>query len=186
MILVGLLNGCVSRSVIQDNIVQIAPDVFLEMPLPTELGYPLTASQLVLVEYGEENHQLPVQLQVNSQKLVLAGFSSWGTRIMSLTYENGAISTSVAPGLGQTLPDPEQILFNVMITLWPLEAWTKPLDSIGWTLKESPKQRQLINGQQQVIATIRYETEPYLDGDVVFINHPLNLKVTIKTLNYSR
>jgi hypothetical protein len=154
--------------------------------LPGALGYCLTASQLVTVEYEDENHQLPVQLQVDPERLALAGFSSWGSRIMSLTYEKQEITTSVVPGLGQTLPDPEQILFNVMITLWPLEAWTEPLDSIGWQLKESPKQRQLIDDQQQVVATIRYETEPYFDGQVVFLNHSLNLKVTIKTFNYSR
>lgn len=186
MILFGLLGGCVSRPLTKGNTVQISPGISLEMPGPGALGYSLTASQLVIVEYEGGSHELPVRLQVDAERLVLAGFSSWGSRIMSLVYENGEISTSVLSGLGQSLPNPEQILFNVMITLWPLDAWAESLDSIGWALKETSKQRELINEKQQIVATIHYETNPCLDGTVVFINHSLNLKVTIKTLRYSR
>ncbi len=181
-----LLGGCLSRPQLRENTVEIAPNLFIEMPLPKSLGYCLSASQLVSVDYQGEQHQLPVQLQVDPERLVLAGFSSWGSRIMSLTYEEGTISTSVMSGLGKKLPDPEQILFNLMITLWPLEAWEEPLQAIGWRLEGTSKQRQLMDQNQQVMATIVYEKEPDLDGTIVFMNHLLGLKITIKTLNYSR
>jgi len=184
--MICLLSGCISRPQTRGNTVEVAPGISLEMPRPDELGYRLTASQLISVDYEGEQHQLPVQLQVGPDRLVLAGFSSWGSRIMSLTYEKGTITTSVMSGLGKTLSEPEQILFNLMITLWPLEAWEEPLDRIGWRLEETPKQRQLIDQNQQVVATILYEKEPCLDGTIEFINHSLNLKITIKTLNYSR
>lgn len=181
-----VFSGCMSRPEMRDNRVEISPAVFVAMPTPGELGYALEASQLVTVEVGGEIHQLPVQLQVDSGRLALAGFSSWGSRIMGLTYEDGHISASVISGLGKTLPEPEQVLFNVMITLWPLEAWNEPLASQGWKIETAPKERRLINREQETVATISYETEPYLDGTMVFMNHPLNLKVTIKTLNYSK
>ena len=186
MVLVGWMSGCVSRPQKQGNQVYIAPDVCLRMPAPSDLGYSLTASQLVTVEYADQTRQLPVQLQVDPEKLVLAGFSSWGSRIMSLTYADNEISTSVMTGLGQQLPDPEQILFNLLLALWPASAWEEPLSGIGWTLKEMPGKRELINNQGHIAATIQYEADPYLDGKIVFINHALDLTVTIETVKCSR
>lgn len=186
VIIAFLLGGCISRPRTRSNMIEIAPNIVLEMPSPETLGYRLSASQMVLVEYKEEQHQLPVQLQVDENRLVLAGFSSWGSRIMSLIYEQEEISTSVMTGIGKTLPDPEQVLFNLMITLWPLEAWEEPMEAIGWRLEDTPKKRLLIDENQQVVVTILYEEEPPLDGKIIFMNHPLNLKITIKTLNYSR
>lgn len=181
-----LLTGCMSRPPVRDNRVEIDPEVSVMMPMPAELGYNLTASQLVTVEYDGETHQLPVQIEVDGNRVVLAGFSSWGQRIMSLTYENGKISTTVMKGLGQELPEPEQVLFNVMLSLWPSTAWKTPLEGIGWQLNEKVKKRELINHDQETVVTITYVTEPYLDGAIRLMNHQLNLKVTIKTLNYSK
>ena len=181
-----ILAGCVSREGKRGNTVQVTPGVTVAMPLPAQLGYNLTASQLVTVEYDGERHQLPVQLEVEAGRLALAGFSSWGQRIMSLTYEKRVISTLVMSGLAEKLPDPGQVLFNVMLSLWPPEAWNPLLTSVGWRLKVGPKQRLLINDQGDIVVTIRYESELHLDGAILFVNHPLKLKVTIKTLNYNR
>ena len=86
------------------------------MPLPAELEYSFTASQLISATWQDDTQQLPVQVEVTPDKVVLAGFSSWGTRILSLQYQNQAIETQVLSGLGATLPQPEQVLFNLMLT----------------------------------------------------------------------
>ncbi|MDA7618191.1 DUF3261 domain-containing protein [Verrucomicrobia bacterium] len=181
-----ILAGCVSQVDKRGSTVQITPGAAVAMPLPAQLGYNLTASQLVTVEYDGGSQHLPVQLEVKAGQLALAGFSSWGQRIMSLTYEKSVIATSVMSGLDEKLPDPGQVLFNVMLSLWPPEAWDALLASVGWHLEVGPKRRLLINDQGDVVVTIRYEAEQYLDGVILFVNHPLKLKITIKTLNYSR
>ena len=38
-----------------------------------------------------QSNQLPIQLQITQDKLVLAGFSSWGTRLLSLTYQDNQL-----------------------------------------------------------------------------------------------
>ncbi|MEF1228732.1 DUF3261 domain-containing protein, partial [Vibrio fortis] len=111
------------------------------LPKPIQLGYELTASQLIAASWGETQQQLPVQLQVNQNKVVLAGFSSWGTRILSLQYQDDTIETQVLTGLDDSLPAPEQVLFNLMLTLWPIEAWQNSMSDIGWHIVETANQR---------------------------------------------
>ncbi|MDH5897294.1 DUF3261 domain-containing protein [Vibrio splendidus] len=166
--------------------VSINNDTELALPLPAELGYSLTASQLISATWETDTQQLPVQVEVTADKVVLAGFSSWGTRILSLQYQNQVIDTQVLSGLGATLPQPEQVLFNLMLTLWPTEAWTQPLQTIGWHLVDTNNTRTVFDNDQQAIIRIEYQAkanEPKLSGDIVFKHLIQGYTITIQTLN---
>ncbi|MEZ8302990.1 DUF3261 domain-containing protein [Vibrio splendidus] len=166
--------------------VSINKDTELALPLPAELGYSLTASQLISATWETDTQQLPVQVEVTADKVVLAGFSSWGTRILSLQYQNQVIDTQVLSGLGATLPQPEQVLFNLMLTLWPTEAWTQPLQTIGWHLVDTDNTRTVFDDDQQAIIRIEYQAkanEPKLSGDIVFKHLIQGYTITIQTLN---
>ncbi|MCP4956400.1 DUF3261 domain-containing protein [Photobacterium aquimaris] len=180
------ISGCATISQPQSNQVEIAPHTLVTLPTPAQLGYSLTASQLITATWQHTNHQLPVQLQVTPQALALAGFSSWGSRILSLDYTHQQLTTYVMPGLGSSLPEPKQVLFNMMITLWPLSAWQQPLQHIGWQLKQTANQRQLIDDKGMVIADINYQNANKLKGTITFVNHQPNYTITIKTLHYQR
>ncbi|MEZ9515479.1 DUF3261 domain-containing protein [Vibrio splendidus] len=166
--------------------VSLDNDTELALPLPSELGYSFTASQLINATWQDETQQLPVQVEVTADKVVLAGFSSWGTRILSLQYQNQVIDTQVLSGLGATLPQPEQVLFNLMLTLWPTEAWTQPLQGIGWHLVDTDNTRTVFDDDQQAIIRIEYQAkanEPKLSGDIVFKHLIQGYTITIQTLN---
>ncbi|MGR5000801.1 DUF3261 domain-containing protein [Vibrio celticus] len=166
--------------------VAIDKDTELALPLPAELGYSFTASQLISATWQDDTQQLPVQVEVTPDKVVLAGFSSWGTRILSLQYQNQAIETQVLSGLGATLPQPEQVLFNLMLTLWPIEAWAQPLQGIGWHLVDTDKTRAVFDDNQQAIISIEYQAkvgEPKTSGEIVFKHLIQGYTITIQTLN---
>ncbi|MEZ8287033.1 DUF3261 domain-containing protein [Vibrio splendidus] len=166
--------------------VTIDKDTELALPLPAELGYSFTASQLISATWQDDTQQLPVQVEVTPDKIVLAGFSSWGTRILSLQYQNQVIDTQVLSGLGETLPQPEQVLFNLMLTLWPTEAWTQPLQNISWHLVDTDNTRTVFDDDQQAIIRIEYQAkanEPKLSGDIVFKHLIQGYTITIQTLN---
>ena len=190
----ALLTGCASLTSNDAETtqaeVEIAKGVWVGLPAPRDLGYSLSASQLISVSYQNTTNQLPTQLQASDDKVVLAGFSSWGSRILSLEYANNQIDSHVMAGLGGVLPQPEQVLFNLMITLWPIEVWQPSLSKIGWTLTEENndssqgKHRQLRNDKGEVVADIHYQNINPLKGDITFINPLLGLNIKIKTLQY--
>ncbi|WKY58732.1 DUF3261 domain-containing protein [Vibrio sp. SNU_ST1] len=166
--------------------VSIDNDTDLALPLPAELGYSFTASQLISATWQDVTQQLPVQVEVTANKVVLAGFSSWGTRILSLQYQNQVIDTQVLSGLGATLPQPEQVLFNLMLTLWPTEAWAQPLQGIGWYLVDTENSRTVFDENQQPIIKIDYQAEPgthKTTGNIVFKHLIQGYTITIQTLN---
>lgn len=169
--------------------VEISPDVYVELPQPEQLGTNVTASQLISASWHNETgqpqtQQLPVQLQIDDQHIVMAGFSSWGTRILSLDYDGDNIDTQVMSGLADTLPKPEQVLFNLMITLWPRNAWEAPLNKVRWTIVDKKNKRIIANSDNEPVIEITYSGTSPLEGDIQFLNRPLNYSITIKTLSY--
>lgn len=170
------------------SFINVAPDIRLSLPKPSQLGYQVAASQLISVSWKtadqEQTQQLPVQLQIDRQQLVLAGFSSWGTRLLSLTYDNSGISTDVLSGLENTLPKPEQVLFNLMLTLWPKQAWDQPLKQIKWRLVDSKYQRRVLNKSGQEVIFISYEKTNHLDGMIYFYSKLGDYNISIQTLEY--
>ncbi|MCL9774231.1 DUF3261 domain-containing protein [Vibrio methylphosphonaticus] len=180
--------GCALKPQTVSTQVQLKPGTTVALPSPAELGYQLSASQLINAtwqsEKGSESSQLPVQLQVDEEKVVLAGFSSWGTRIMSLTYQNNDIKANVLNGLENTLPEPQQILFNLMITLWPKNAWEAPLNAIKWRIIDTEGQRQIIDDTGTPVIIIRYDHNEPLQGKIHFDHQQLGYSIVIQTLNF--
>ncbi|MEZ8098958.1 DUF3261 domain-containing protein [Vibrio bivalvicida] len=189
--LLGLaLSACSSTPQSTTPSVQITKQEKIDLPTPSDLGYSLTASQLIEATWnGDEqsqSEQLPVQLQVSDNKLVLAGFSSWGTRILSVSYQDDEITTDVLSGLGNVLPAPEQVLFNLMITLWPVSAWEASLNEVRWQIIDSNNSRAIVDSRGEKVIDIQYSNTDRLSGDILFHHLIENYTIKIKTLQFSK
>ncbi|MGF1766675.1 DUF3261 domain-containing protein [Enterovibrio makurazakiensis] len=167
-ILVGIImlfgfTGC--TSVPRGNQVNIAPNTTVTLPSPASFGATTSVSQLITANWNGETHTLPVQLQISENSVVLVGFSSWGTRILTLSYSENEIEEDTLAGLNAVLPDGRQVLLNIMLTLWPIESWIPHLSPIGWQLIERDDNRVLFNANGETIAEIKYD-EPLLAGKI--------------------
>lgn len=186
-ILSFILMGCASKPIKQPNQVEVAQETFVTLPQPAEYGSDLSLSQLISVEFQGTKQQLPVQLELTGNDLVLAGFASWGSRLLSLDYDGLTLDTYVMAGLADTLPPPEQVLFNVMITLWPLDAWQSSLESINWQLNEDGNHRILRDESGNIILDVGYDSiTDKLSGDITLSSPHLGYIITIKTFSHSQ
>lgn len=186
-ILSFILMGCASKPIKQPNQVEVAQETFITLPQPAEYGSDLSLSQLISVEFQGTKQQLPVQLELTGNDLVLAGFASWGSRLLSLDYDGLTLDTYVMAGLADTLPPPEQVLFNVMITLWPLDAWQSSLESINWQLNEDGNHRILRDESGNIILDVGYDSiTDKLSGDITLSSPHLGYIITIKTFSHSQ
>ncbi len=189
-LLIGLgLVGCSLQPQDAGTQVEIAPDVWVGLPQPQQLRQELIASQLISATWQDEqgtsqSQQLPVQLQISNNRIVLAGFSSWGTRILSLDYDGESINTQVLSGLENTLPKPEQVLFNLMITLWPLNAWEAPLNQVRWSIVDENNKRIIRMPSGETVIEITYLGDSPLNGNIQFENKQLHYSITIQTLSH--
>jgi hypothetical protein len=182
LLLCALMSACSMQKNKLPVQVEVSDTLFVTLPTPAMLGYSLNVSQLITAQWAQtKQKKLQMQLQVDSEHVVLVGFSAWGAPILRLTYTGEQIQTSVMSGLEDKLPKPQQVLLNLMLSLWPVSAWQKPLDQIGWQLVERDLSRQLIDQQGNIVAEVTYQTSPAIDGLIQFKHHQLNYIITIET-----
>lgn len=186
------LISCASINNSHINKIEVSHDLYLALPLPKSLGYNLSANQLIEANWkvnGEmKTERLPVQLEVSGNMLSLAGFSPWGTRVLSLTYQNGNISTEVLSGLNNNLPKPQQVLFNLIITLWPSSAWEDALNDVRWQLFDNGATRYVIDENGRKIIQIEYSEQKRGDvSEIITFTHLTeHYKIKINTLQYQK
>jgi len=156
----------------------------LTMPAPRQMGRALWADQLLSAQFKGETRQVPVRLEIHPDRVLLAGFSGWGTRLFSLRFDGVGIDVDTLPGLDQTLPPAQRVLLDMTLALWPVTAWQASLAAAGWQLSDSEGLRQLRDVSGKLVMEIRYaQTEP-LAGDIVLHNVISGYELTIKTLRW--
>ncbi|PJC85801.1 DUF3261 domain-containing protein [Vibrio sp. HA2012] len=179
-----LLMACSSVNVSPDNSVQMAGGTSIPFPEPKALESVVSVSQMITATWNGDTQQLPVKLEVDADRVVLAGFSSWGTRLLSLEYSSAGIATYVLPGLEAQLPDPKQVLFYIMVSLWPQDVWREKLSLSGWDLVDKAHTRTLVDASGKVVVFIHYtDINNKLAGDIKLENPEAGYSVVISTLN---
>ncbi|MDG3087539.1 DUF3261 domain-containing protein [Vibrio hannami] len=184
MTLLSVLCACASVTETPDNTVQVTRGRYIELPDPEDLAKEVSVNQLITVDWQGKVQQLPVKLEVENKKVVLAGFSSWGTRIFSLEYQSGEVVTEVLPGLEGQLPDPKQVLFYIMISLWPQEVWESRLAEANWQLTEQSDKRILMDSAKKEVVSIYYsDINDMLAGDIRLESQHDGYSILISTLD---
>ena len=146
----------VQQNQARDRQVEVALNTFVSFPPPAQLGKTLSVSQLIRANWGSKRQSFPVHLEVSENQVLLLGFSNWGTRILTLTYTKKTLIEEVLPGLNAVLPQGKEVLFNMMLALWPLKSWNAPLNAIDWTLVEGENYRNLLNEKGETVIVITY------------------------------
>ena len=118
LLLCALMSACSMQKNKLPVQVEVSDTLFVTLPTPAMLGYSLNVSQLITAQWAQtKQKKLLMQLQVDSKRVILVGFSAWGAPILRLTYTGEQIQTSVMAGLEDKLPKPQQVLLNLMFRI---------------------------------------------------------------------
>lgn len=150
------LFGC-SVAPVAEREAQIAPDLRFRVPSPGELGYSISAEQLVTARYRGDVQTFEAHLSVSPQRLVLIGFDPFGRRAFTVTSGGGTTSFEAAPGLPRGL-DPGNILADVAIVYWPDAAVERGLPSSAELLSRGDRRTIVVDGRE--IIRVDYDTPP--------------------------
>lgn len=182
LLLILLATGCANLA--NQHLIEVAPNTFLSLPSPAQFGGNANISQLITAKWQDETASLPVHLEITAQRMVLVGSSLWGTRILTVEYANNTITQDTLLGLNTILPDARQVLFSIMLTLWPQPAWQPHLAKIGWTLIDKERSRILVDTDGIPVIKINYDERPAtgeVPSQVQFQHLRQDYQITIST-----
>ena len=177
-----LLTGCSHTTQNSDS---TRPQAWLQPGTKVTLPAPgitpvLNSQQLLTGSFNGKSQSLLVMLNADAQKVTLAGLSSVGIRLFLATYDETGIHTEQSIVVPQ-LPPASQVLADVMLSHWPIDAWLPQLPK-GWTLKDKGDRRELRNADGELVTEIVYLQRKGKREPISIEQHVFHYHITIQYL----
>lgn len=176
-----VLTGCSHSSGDESTRPQawLQPGTQVTLP-PPGISPAVSSQQLLTGSFNGKTQSLLVMLNADDKKLTLAGLSSVGIRLFLVTYDHNGIHTEQSIVVPQ-LPPASQVLADVMLSHWPISAWTPQLPK-GWTLKDNGDKRELRNASGKLVTEITYLLRNGKREPISIEQHVFNYHITIQYL----
>jgi len=167
----ALLAGCVTHPVRNDARVPLAPPAALS---------PRNASQVIHAVYGARAMTLRTAIQLDAAGLKIVGVTATGQRLFTVSWDGRAVSAEKSAFVPASV-DPERVLADVELALWPLPAVQSAFGQAGLEVAEPfPGVRRLRRGDA-LIAEVHYTTADPWSGRLWFVNFEFDYSLTIDT-----
>lgn len=145
---------------------------------PATLGASIARQQHLTVERDGRIDELDAALEIDEQHLQLVGLA-FGQRVMTIRYDGKELSSWRHVMLPSQV-QPEDVLRDIQLTLWPGDEINKALPA-GWRLEDDGLRRTLyFNGTPETV--IRYAEMPRWSGTVVLENLRYRYRLTIQSV----
>ena len=145
---------------------------------PAELGETISLQQHLDVEGLGRRAQLEVAIEVDAVRIDLVGLAL-GQRVVSLHYDGKTLQSWHHPMWPAQLRA-EEVLENLQLTLWPIDAIRQALPS-GWNIEQSGFRRTILQDHLAVMV-IDYSALPLWSGKIEVTNLQLDYRITIQSV----
>ncbi len=176
--LVVLVSGCATRETVRSPDVAIGRGASLALPMPP--GYPreITVLQTVQGAYGAQRRtfQSVVSLGADEARVIMTMLG--GPRIMTIHWSAQGV-TAERTALAPAELKGENVLADIVITLWDLEAVGAALSGDA-TITEADGVRTIRSAGREVI-TVRYIDGPNESDRIVLTNHDFGYELVISS-----
>ena len=146
---------------------------------PATLGATLSLQQHLTIERQGRIDDLDAALEVDAERLDLVGLRL-GQRIVSLHFDGRELRSWRHPLVPVELRG-EDVLEDLQITLWPIEAIETALPP-GWSISESGR-RRVLRLFDEPIMVIDYSAEPRWSGKIELTNLRYQYRLTIQSVS---
>ena len=130
-------------------------DALMKPLPPASLGSSRSARQLLRGAFGDREASLQAVVDVNPQRITVVGLTAMGNRVFSVSYDGSSLKSDTSPLAPKQL-QPERVLVDMQLVLWPYAALQQALDGSHWQLSEPAERTRRLRRDGKLIAEIHY------------------------------
>jgi len=138
------------------------------------------ASQVIHAAYGARTFMLRTAIEVTPDELKVVGVTATGQRLFTANYDGRTIAADRSPFVPDKL-DPERVLADMQLALWPLAAVQPMFRARGLEVSEPFAGVRRASRGNQLIAEVHYATADPWNGRLWFVNFEFDYSLTIDT-----
>ncbi|MQQ99341.1 DUF3261 domain-containing protein [Glaciimonas soli] len=147
---------------------------------PASLGATISVQQHLTVERDstpDKSDQLDVALEIDPQQLNMVGLA-FGQRVLTINYDGQHVKSWRHLMLPAQVKA-EDVLEDMQLTLWPLEAIRQALPT-GWKIEQQGRRRTLSLNNEPVMV-INYSDDLRWSGKVILTNLRYHYRLTVES-----
>jgi hypothetical protein len=145
---------------------------------PATFGTSISLQQQLTVERDGQLSEFEAALEIDPERIDLVALAMQ-QRVLSLHYDGRLLQSWRHPALPAELRA-EDVLENLQLTLWPVEALRQALPP-GWRIEENGTRRILLADERPVTA-IEYSGAPRWIGKIIVHNLRYRYRLTIDSV----
>lgn len=173
-----LLAGC-QAAPIPTSAVAPAPVHTVSLAPPDAVGV-RSASQVIHAVYGARSVALRTAIEVSAGRLEVVGVTATGQRLFTARYDGKTIDAQKSPFVPDKL-DPERVLSDMQLALWPLAAVQSAFRERGLVVTEPFAGVRRATRGDTLIAEVHYASDDPWSGRLWFVNFEFDYSLTIDT-----
>ncbi len=188
IILILLLSGC-SNTKLVNNQFMLTDDLTFTLLQPSSFGKELSLTQLVEYQYEDSRRELLIQSEITSEKMILVGLTTSGTRLFNILFDGDTITGEGYHLLSNNVQI-QYMLADIQLALWPIKKIHQHLTQTSDCYKmgncrliesDDHLQRKLTSRGKDIF-TIKYQSIPHYQSEITFNNTLRNYSLTITLL----
>jgi predicted exporter len=166
-----LLGGCATQLQRAPAKIPLAPPAALSAR---------SASQVIHAIYGPRAMTLSTAIQLDAAGLKVVGLTATGLRLFTVSWDGSVVSAQKSAFVPDKL-DPERVLADVQLALWPLTAVQGAFGRAGLEVTEPFAGVRRLRRGDALIAEVHYTTPDPWNGRLWFVNFEFDYSLTIDT-----
>jgi hypothetical protein len=141
-----------------------------------------SATQVIHAAYGARSVVLRTVIETGPDKLDVVGVTATGQRVFSAHYDGRTLEAQKSPFVPDEL-DPERVLADMQLALWPLPAVQAVFRARGLTVTEPFAGLRRLSRGDTMLAEVHYASADPWSGRLWFVNFEFDYSLTIDTTN---
>jgi hypothetical protein len=165
-----LLSGCAT---------QPQPQAKVSLASPAALS-PRSASQVIHAIYGARSMTLSTAIQLDATSLRVVGVTATGQRLFTVSWDGTRVDAQKSAFVPGDV-DPQRVLADVQLALWPLPAVQAAFGQAGLAVTEPFAGVRRLQRGAELIAEVHYAAADPWNGRLWFVNFQHDYSLTIDT-----
>jgi Protein of unknown function (DUF3261) len=145
---------------------------------PSTLGVARQVNQRLRAAYGEREISVDCVVTVNADHLTVIGLVPGGPRMFTIDYDGRRVSAQKNTGVPETL-QPELLLNDLQLALWPRPALQQALEHSSWAVAEPDPRTRRLTRDGKLVAEVHYATSDPWTGRTWLVNFERGYSITI-------
>jgi hypothetical protein len=132
------------------------PPTWKPLP-PSSLGAARAANQRLRAAFGDQELSLDCAVSVTAERITVIGLVPAGPRMFTVSYDGRQIEAQANRTVPKAL-EPERLLNDLQLTLWPRQALELAFENSRWRMTEPDSRTRRLLRDGRLVTEVHYAT----------------------------